>query len=109
MNGKTIFVQNESKFHNVLEEAQRSIVDLKNPVNWCPDKTDFVWQRCETEVIGEHTREGLLMEGTSDNGTTAGVVDIQKGQNMINFFLHREACVMMLTIDMVEKCSGILF
>ena len=60
-------------------------------------------------IIGEQTREGPLTEGTSDNGTMVGVVDIQKGKNMINFFLHREACVMMLTIDMVEKCNGVLF
>ena len=28
-----------------------------------------------TEVIGEQTREGLLTEGTSDNGTMVGIVD----------------------------------
>ena len=51
------------------------------------------------------------MEGTSDNGTMVGIanLNIQKGQNMINFFLHREEYVGMLTIDVVEKCDGVLF
>ena len=35
----------------------------------------ILYDRCETEVIGEQTREGLLTEGTSDNGTTVGLVD----------------------------------
>ena len=60
---------------------------------------------------GEQTRGGLLTESNSDNGTAVGIVDydIQKGLNMINFFLHRESYVGMLTIDIVEKCSGVLF
>ena len=48
--------------------------DLGKNFEECPDKTDFVWQRCETEVIGEQTRKGLLTEGTSDNGTFTGLL-----------------------------------
>ena len=41
MNGENILAQNENLVNNVLVEAQPSIVDLKNPVNSCPGKTDL--------------------------------------------------------------------
>ena len=32
-------------------------------------------ERCETEIIGKQTREGLLTVSTSDNRITVGIVD----------------------------------
>ena len=36
-------------------------------------KTLSIKVRCETEVITEQTREGVLTEGTSDNRTMVGI------------------------------------